>query len=1446
MRFQLPAAGIWSTCVFFLFANAPAARGATINVPAGGNLQTALNTANPGDVITLQPGATYTGNFMLPNKGAISDYITVRSAAADSQLPPAGVRMTPASASLLPRIKSPNSTSVLRAAAAANHWKLMFLEFQANANGYGDIIALGAGDSTQTQLSQVPYALVLDRVYVHGDPLLGQKRGISLQSKDTTIVNSWVSDCKAVGQDSQAISGWNGPGPYLIENNYLEGATENFLLGGADATIANLVPANITFRRNYLSKPLAWRDAIVPAPAGVSASAAPGSGSLAAGTYFYTVVARRAAGQGNKAVSAPSIEVGATLPAGSSGGVTISWTPVVGADDYLVYGRTAGGENMYWLTTSAYFADSGAAGTSGTPVKATKWAVKNIFELKNAQDVLVEGNVFENLWVADQPGFPIVFTPRNQYGNTPWVVVQRVTFRHNIVRHTAGGVNIMGIDNLAPSQLTNNVAIYSNVFDDLTGATWGTGSRPFQIGNGGDAITIDHNTVITTDTSIVWLYGGAATSPTPITNVRITNNMSAHNSYGIDGSSYQPGNSSITAYMPGAIVTANVLAGGMASRYPAGNFFPTVAAWQGGFANYAAGDYHLSASSPYKRAAGDGSDLGADINEILAETANALSGDDSVAPNTARVRIITTTLPDGTLDEPYAQLVSCSGGSGACAWRVNESLLPAGVSFDAVAGLIVGVPAKIETGSIALDAYDVNYPTNSTSATLTLTIDPPPFVVSMPAAVSTRVGDAFEIVPTASGALGTVTWTVSSGDLPAGVTLDALSGRIAGIPSTWGTTTALVEARDSWRADRADAKPLTVTVEPTPLAVATAALTNGVYGAMYRADVQATGGTGTTSWSLASGTLPSGLTLDAHGTVSGVPQSIGTATITVQAVDANWPGNAATASLSITIDPPALSLTMPPSPAARVGQPYELTPTASGNVGTVSWSITSGSLPEGLTLDPATGSIAGTPARWGTTTVLIRATDSWASDRVADQPLTIGVAPVALSITGTLAAGTYQVPYAGLLRASGGTGTVTWSIVSGALPNGFTLDAASGAIAGTPIEIGTFTFAVMAADAGWAGETATETVGLAVVPPPFSVVVPPSTTGQVGTPYTALAVASGQVGAAVWSLASGSLPPGVTLNASTGIIAGVPSAFGTFTAVVQAQDSWSASRVASGAMTLTVAPSPLVIAAGTLPPAAYRARYQAVLAASGGTGLTEWSVSGGSLPPGLTLSPAGAISGAPTAVGTFTFTARAVDAGWAGNAAAQEFSITVGAREVVLYATDATTIAGTWALVSDTTGAGAVRIANPDKGAAKLNTPLAAPANYFDIPFAAEAGVAYHLWIRGKAENNYWGNDSVMVQFSNSVDATGAAKYRIGTTSGQDVNLEDCSGCGISGWGWQDNGWGVNVMGPAIYFDRAGPATIRVQVKEDGFSIDQIVLSAGKYVSTSPGALKNDTTILSR
>ena len=182
--------------------------------------------------------------------------------------------------------------------------------------------------------------------------------------------------------------------------------------------------------------------------------------------------------------------------------------------------------------------------------------------------------------------------------------------------------------------------------------------------------------------------------------------------------------------------------------------------------------------------------------------------------------------------------------------------------------------------------------------------------------------------------------------------------------------------------------------------------------------------------------------------------------------------------------------------------------------------------------------------------------------------------------------------------------------------------------------------------------------------------------------------------------------------------------------------------------------------------------------------------------------------------------------------------------DVVLYAGQATTRAGTWTIVSDSSAAAGVRIWQPDAGAPKIITASASPANYFDMTFSADAGKPYRLWMRAKAQNDYWGNDSVFVQFSDSSTSSGSGIYRIGTTSATEVNLEDCSGCGLSGWGWQDNGWGVGVFGPQIFFQSTGTHTIRVQAREDGISIDQIVLSPGTYLNKSPGALKNDNTIL--
>jgi hypothetical protein len=189
-----------------------------------------------------------------------------------------------------------------------------------------------------------------------------------------------------------------------------------------------------------------------------------------------------------------------------------------------------------------------------------------------------------------------------------------------------------------------------------------------------------------------------------------------------------------------------------------------------------------------------------------------------------------------------------------------------------------------------------------------------------------------------------------------------------------------------------------------------------------------------------------------------------------------------------------------------------------------------------------------------------------------------------------------------------------------------------------------------------------------------------------------------------------------------------------------------------------------------------------------------------------------------------------------------EESGALGAGDILLYASKATR-AGSWVNLADGSAAGAVAIRNPDAGAAKVSSAQANPASYFELAFNATAGIPYRLWIRARAENDHWSNDSLFIQFSGSVNSSGSPQWRIGTTSSTELNLEDCSGCGLSGWGWQDNGWGVGVLGPLVYFATTGPQTLRIHPREDGMIIDQIMLSPEKFITTAPGALKNDTTI---
>lgn len=232
-------------------------------VRSSDELQAAIDTARPGQTIWLSSGATYVGHFRLPpwRGGVDTRPIVIRTVGTDLAKP--GERMTPQGAERLAKLRSPDDAPALATSPGTRFWRIELVELLANRTGDHNIITLGADGSGQRQVDNVPSDLVLDRLYIHGDPVFGQKRAIALNSARTTISNSYIADIKSVGMDSQAIAGWNGPGDYVIENNYLEAAGENVLFGGSDPAIQGLVPTSIVIRGNTISKPIAWRQSAI-------------------------------------------------------------------------------------------------------------------------------------------------------------------------------------------------------------------------------------------------------------------------------------------------------------------------------------------------------------------------------------------------------------------------------------------------------------------------------------------------------------------------------------------------------------------------------------------------------------------------------------------------------------------------------------------------------------------------------------------------------------------------------------------------------------------------------------------------------------------------------------------------------------------------------------------------------------------------------------------------------------------------------------------------------------------------------------------------------------------------------------------------------------------------------------------------------------------------------
>lgn len=476
--------------------------GATIRVPAGGNLQDAIDQARPGDVILLAPGATYTGNFLLRAKAGASGsaWITIRT---ETTLPAEGTRVTPSAASSYAKVVTPGVAPVFQTDAGASYYRLSGLEITAapTLTMVYSLVSLGDSRLVQRTIASVPHHIVLDRDYIHGWSKLDLRRCVAANASWMAVVDSWLSDCHSMNGDSQAIWGANAPGPYTIVNNRLEGAGENIMFGGADSYSPELMPTDITIQRNHVIKPASWQ------------------------------------------------------------GV---------------------------------------------------WYVKNLFELKAGKRVLVEQNAFEGSWYGGQTGTALLFKSVNQEGTAPWSETSDVTVRWNRVDRSAAGWNFAGAPELGPVNTpAHTILVEQNYVAPLGDPALGPGLQVATDGLNG--LVFRHNSMSGTAAAVYFTAGQQ-------TGFVFNDNVATGGNYQwgfASANGHGAGVMALDYHAPGWVARGNCLASTGEGGVLNNTYTADIAS--AGFVNASTGDFRLTASSPCKGKATDGTDPGVDMAQLNAK-----------------------------------------------------------------------------------------------------------------------------------------------------------------------------------------------------------------------------------------------------------------------------------------------------------------------------------------------------------------------------------------------------------------------------------------------------------------------------------------------------------------------------------------------------------------------------------------------------------------------------------------------------------------------------------------------------------------------------------------------------------------------------------------------------------------------------------------------------------
>ena len=390
-------------------------------------------------------------------------------------------------------------------------------------------------------------------------------------------------------------------------------------------------------------------------------------------------------------------------------------------------------------------------------------------------------------------------------------------------------------------------------------------------------------------------------------------------------------------------------------------------------------------------------------------------------------------------------------------------------------GLLSGKTATPGTDNISVEVTDSGVPTPATaSQSLALIVTPARLHITTSSLPKAPTGLLYSYQLSASGGVQPYGWKLWSGELPPGISFSS-SGELSGTPTNRGTYIFEVQVNDSASPAVTSIGRFSLVVTTPRLLITTRSVPSAMIGVLYSVQLGSSGGLPPLTWSVESGSLPAGLSVNSSGLLSGTPTAAGTARFTVKLSDSSADPLVATATYGLTVKPVPLSLATPSLPPATVGTPYSVTVTATGGTSPYFFSIVRSSLPAGLQITSA-GAISGTPTKPGTFRVRIRAKDSSADQLSTTRVFKIVVDPMGMVISTTgLPAASLNNPYAAALATTGGTAPFTWQITSGTLPPGIIMSSA-GYLSGITSTLGVYTFTVNVTDSSPHKQTSTATM----------------------------------------------------------------------------------------------------------------------------------------------------------------------------------------------------------------------------------------------------------------------------------------------------------------------------------------------------------------------------------